>query len=287
MLTIEVKQDNFMSASIHSSKGNQLKWEQDGWWYKADEFGYESLAEVVVSELLSHSNMTETTIYEPVLILYKGKEYRGCRSKNFRGQREAIITLERFIRAYTGTGLAKQLARIYDVKEKISFTEEFVRKIAGLENFGEYLAKLMEIDAFFLNEDRHTNNISLIYNVDKNEYRLSPFYDMGLSLFADTREEYPMNQDYFACREKIIAKPFSRNFDTQLDAANELYGCHLKFDFSANRIADVVWKLKEQYLLSEEDIAKGKVDGYTEKEFQRVADTLRYQVAKYRYMFRD
>lgn len=287
MLTIEVKQDNFMSASIHSSKGNQLKWEQDGWWYKADEFGYESLAEVVVSELLSHSNMTETTIYEPVLILYKGKEYRGCRSKNFRGQREAIITLERFIRAYTGTGLAKQLARIYDVKEKISFTEEFVRKIAGLENFGEYLAKLMEIDAFFLNEDRHTNNISLIYDVDKNVYRLSPFYDMGLSLFADTREEYPMNQDYFACREKIIAKPFSRNFDTQLDAANELYGCHLKFDFPVNRIADVVWKLKEQYLLTEEDIANGKVDGYTEKEFQRVEDTLRYQAAKYRYMFQD
>ena len=287
MLTIEVKQDNFMSASIHSSKGNQLKWEQDGWWYKADEFGYESLAEVVVSELLSHSNMTETTIYEPVLILYKGKEYRGCRSKNFRGQREAIITLERFIRAYTGTGLARQLARIYDVKEKISYTEEFVRKIAGLENFGEYLAKLMEIDTFFLNEDRHTNNISLIYDVDKNVYRLSPFYDMGLSLFADTREEYPMNQDYFACREKIIAKPFSRNFDTQLDAANELYGCHLKFDFPVNRIADVVWKLKEQYLLTEEDIANGKVDGYTEKEFQRVEDTLRYQAAKYRYMFQD
>ena len=270
MLRIEVKPDSFMSTATHSSKGNQLKWEQDGWWYKADEFGYESLAEVVVSELLFHSNITETTRYEPVLILYKEKKYRGCRSKNFRGQREAIITLEKFIRAYTGTGLARQLARIYDVREKISYTEEFVRKIAGLENFGEYLAKLMEIDAFFLNEDRHTNNISLIYDVDKNVYRLSPFYNMGLSLFADTREEYPMNQDYFVCREKITAKPFSRNFDTQLDAANELYGCHLKFDFSVNRIADVVWRLKEQYLLTEEDIANGKVDGYTEKEFQRV-----------------
>ena len=287
MLTIEVKQDSLKFTAAHSSKGNQLKWEQDGWWYKADEFGYESLAEAVTSHLLSKSNMEGITIYEPVLILYKGIAYRGCRSKNFRGQREAIITLERFIRAYTGTGLAKQLARIYDVKERICFTEEFVRKIAGLENFGEYIVKLMEMDAFFLNEDRHTNNISLIYNVDTDVYHLCPFYDMGLSLFADTRVKFPLNMDYFGCKEKITAKPFSRDFDEQLDAANELYGCHLKFNFPANRIADVILELKEQYLLTEEDVAEGRVDGYTEQEFRRVEDTLRYQASKYKYMFQE
>ena len=35
-----------------SSKGNQLKWETDGIWYKADYMGYEGLSEYVVSELL-------------------------------------------------------------------------------------------------------------------------------------------------------------------------------------------------------------------------------------------
>lgn len=287
MLTIEMKQDNLKFATMHSSKGNQMKWEQDGWWYKADEFGYESLAEVVTSNLLLKSNIENATIYEPVLILYKNKKYRGCRSKNFRGQREEIITLERFIRAYTGTGLAKQLGRIYDIKERICFTEEFIRKITGIDDFGMYMVKLLEMDAFFLNEDRHTNNISLIYNVDTNEFRLCPFYDMGLSLFADTREDYPLDLDYFSCKDKIVAKPFSRDFDEQLDAVNELYGCYLKFDFYASRIVDVVEELKTQYLLMEEDVRNGNVGGYTLQEFQRVEDTLRYQASKYKYMFRE
>lgn len=37
---------------VHSSKGNQLKWERQGIWYKADYTGYEGLSEYMVSELL-------------------------------------------------------------------------------------------------------------------------------------------------------------------------------------------------------------------------------------------
>ena len=162
-----------------------------------------------------------------------------------------------------------------------------MRNITGLENFGEYIAKTLEIDAFFLNEDRHTNNISLLYHVDTKEYRLCPFYDMGLALLADTRESYPLQMDYFACREQVKAKPFSRDFDEQLDAANTLYGCFLKFDFFANRVADVIEELKGQFLLSEEDVANGIASGYTLKEFNRVEDVLRYQASKYQYMFKD
>ena len=287
MLTIEMKQDNVKDVRVHSSKGNQLKWQQDGWWYKADEFGFESLAEIVTSHLLRKSTVKDSILYEPVCIKYKGKHYRGCRSQNFRGAREEIITLERLVRSYTGTGLAKQLARIRDAKERICFTEEFIRNITGIANFGEYLTKILEIDAFFFNEDRHTNNISLLYNVDADKYYLSPIYDMGLSLFADTREAFSLNMDYFTCKEKITAKPFSRDFDEQLDAANTLYGCHLKFDFPANRIADIITELKEEYLLTDDDIANGRVDGYSLQEFQRVEDTLRYQASKYTYMFSD
>ena len=38
--------------SRKSSKGNQLKWEEQGIWYKADYTGYEGLAEYVISGLL-------------------------------------------------------------------------------------------------------------------------------------------------------------------------------------------------------------------------------------------
>lgn len=285
MLQIEMKQDNLKIEYGHSSKGNQMKWLQDGYWYKADQFGYESLAEVVTSHLLKQSNVTEAVYYEPVIIRYKDKDYRGCRSANFREKEEVLVPLERLFRNHTSIGLAKQLARISDVTERIKYTEEIVCNITKRDDFGIYLTKILEMDAFFLNEDRHTNNISILYNKDTDTYRLCPFYDMGLSLYADTRVDFPLDKDYFICKENIVAKPFSRDFDEQLDAANELYGCHLKFDFSANRIADVMIELQENYFLTEEDIAKGRVDGYTGQELKRVEETLRYQAAKYRYMF--
>ena len=279
MLTIEMKQHHITGGIEHSSKGNQLKWEQDGWWYKADEFGYESLAEVVTSHMLLQSTIDNITIYEPVSIVYKGKEYRGCRSKNFRQEGEELITLERLVRSYTGMGLARQLARMPEVKDRIAFTEELVRNITGLENFGQYLATLMEIDAFFLNEDRHTNNISLLYHSKTREYRLCPFYDMGLSFFSDSREEFPIAEDYFRCKEKIKAKPFSKDFDEQMDAATLLYGSHLGFDFCRNEVG----KRFERIVC---DIVKD-TDYYFAEEIKRVEDTLRYQAAKYSYLFKD
>lgn len=43
--------------ALTSSKGNQEKWVEDGVWYKLDQFGYEALAECVVSEILEKSNI--------------------------------------------------------------------------------------------------------------------------------------------------------------------------------------------------------------------------------------
>ena len=43
----------------HTSKGDQPKWQLKGKWYKADHMGYESLAEVVVSQLLKQSNVSD------------------------------------------------------------------------------------------------------------------------------------------------------------------------------------------------------------------------------------
>ena len=287
MQNIAMRHDNITIGAEHSSKGNQMKWKQDDYWYKADQFGYESLAEVVTSHLLQKSNITNATQYFPAVLNYNEQDYRGCYSRNFRKDTEILVPIERLFRQHTIIGLAKQLARITDVKERIKYTEEIVSKVTGVEDFGKYLTQMLEMDAFFLNEDRHTNNISVLYDKETRKYRLCPFYDLGLALFADTQVDFPLKMDYFACKEKIIAKPFSRDFDEQLDAANALYGCHLKFDFPANRIADIITELKAQYLLTEEDIADGRVDGYSAQEFQRVEDTLRYQAAKYTYMFKS
>lgn len=282
MQIIKIQGNNVHTGEGHSSKGNQLKWQEGGWWYKADAFGYESLSETIVSQILQFSNVKNAVLYETVTIQYRGKAYRGCRSRNFRGEKEELVTLEHLYRAYTGFSLAKELAHFTDAGRKIQHVDEFVGNVTGLEAFGKYLAVMLEIDAFFLNEDRHTNNIALIYDTLKKEYRLCPFFDMGLSLFSDTREAYPLHRKVSACRAEIQAKPFSRDFDEQMDAANERYGCHLKFDFASREIIGILEKLKEKYSIREDET----ISGYKSGEIERVEEALRYQAGKYQYMFR-
>ena len=79
----------------HSSKGNQPKWFADGKWYKADHMGYEGLAEVLVSQLLRHSNVTDFILYEPTKITYDGRTVSGSSSPNFLKQDEILIPFER------------------------------------------------------------------------------------------------------------------------------------------------------------------------------------------------
>ena len=49
---VELFEGDMRAENRRSSKGNQLKWENDGIWYKADYTGYEGLAEYVISRLL-------------------------------------------------------------------------------------------------------------------------------------------------------------------------------------------------------------------------------------------
>ena len=156
--------------------------------------------------------------------------------------------------------------------------EELVRNVTGIEDFGVYLTKMLEIDAFFLNEDRHTNNIALLYDTKCKEYRSCPFFDMGMSLFSDTKEAYPLHKDVATCRSEICAKPFSRDFDEQMDAANELYGYHLKFNFAAS---DMLKRLKDVKPW------QGDLEMYSQEEVARVTEVLRYQARKYRHLFSE
>ena len=48
---IELFGQNIRTNRRQSSKGNQLKWENDGIWYKADYTGYEGLADITLERL--------------------------------------------------------------------------------------------------------------------------------------------------------------------------------------------------------------------------------------------
>lgn len=230
----------------HSSKGDQPKWLIKNQYYKADHMGYESLSEYLVSELLKSSNITNFVEYTPVTIKYNGKELIGCESKNFLKKGEELFTFERLHRAYTGKELYKTVWQMNDVKDRIVYTIDFIEKVTDLKNVGEYLTAIAEIDMLFLNEDRHFNNLSVIRN-QKNEFRLSPIFDDGLSFLSDTRIDYPLGIDIYQAISKIKAKPFSTDFDTQTDILEQLYGTQLTICTDKNHIRNLINDLTEFY----------------------------------------
>ncbi len=230
----------------HFSKGDQPKWLIKNQYYKADHMGYESLSEYLVSELLKNSNITNFVEYTPVTIKYNGKELVCCESKNFLKKGEELFTFERLHRAYTGKELYKTVWQMNDVKDRIVYTVDFIEKVTDLKNVGEYLTATAEIDMLFLNEDRHFNNLSVIRN-QKNEFRLSPIFDNGLSFLSDTRIDYPLGTDIYQAISKINAKPFSTDFDTQTDILEHLYETQLTVRTNKDHIRDLIDDLTELY----------------------------------------
>ncbi len=271
MSTIEISKDYIVTGAEYSSLGSQMKWKQDGYWYKADMLGFESLAEAVVSHLLKRSNIGEFAVYEPVTISYDGQQYRGCRSLEFKKENEELISLERLAKSYTSFGLAQMLERITDVEERILYTVELVENLTGLDDFGVYLTSLLELDTFFLNVGRHTGNIMLLYDTIQKEYRFAPVFDMAQALFSDTKNVCPPEKGMVECYHAVTARPFSGNFDEQLKTANELYGKHLKFDFSANEMINSV-----------RDVLNGMQNGraYHGAEKRRIGEIIRFQAKK-------
>lgn len=79
------------------------------------------------------------------------------------------------------------------------------------------------------------------------EYRFCPYFDFGLSLLSDTSNDYPMSIDLFDGIKKNKAKPFSLDFDEQLDAASALYGNDVRFHFSGADIEAAFEGLDELY----------------------------------------
>ena len=82
---VELFEQNIRTNDRQSSKGNQLKWENDGTWYKADYTGYEGLTEYMVSHLLKKSTLAEKEFvcYDLEKIKYGTVIYNGVKSENF------------------------------------------------------------------------------------------------------------------------------------------------------------------------------------------------------------
>lgn len=214
-----------------SSKGNQEKWfdTETNQWYKLDQFGYEALSEALISILLHKSNIEQDTPftfvrYKPVRVIVHNRERTGCISNNFLKEGESLVTVNHLLSRVLGYSLKDKLLSLASNKKRIAYLAEATKDCTGLDYFGEYLTLLFEIDAFFLNDDRHLNNIAVIkYG---NEYDYCPIFDNGAGLLSDTRLS-SMDIEPKALISSLRARPFNMSFTRQMNTARSLYGNQL------------------------------------------------------------
>lgn len=267
---VELFEQDIRTNDRQSSKGNQLKWKNNGIWYKADYTGYEGLVEYVVSHLLQKSTLSEEeyVLYDLEQIKYKEMIYNGVKSADFVKDDWQIITLERLFKNMFHESLYQSVFRITERSERLRFLVNQVERVTGLNEFGKYMNRLLTIDALCLNEDRHMHNIAVLMN-GEGKFAYCPFFDQGAGFLSDTTMDYPLAGDTVLLMGEVRAKTFCNSFDEQLDISEKMYGSHLKFSFTKKDVKALL------------DVATI----YSEKERKRVEDIIYMQMEKYAYLF--
>ena len=194
-----------------SSKGNQEKWIDENRWYKLDQFGYEALAETLISQLLELSNCEKDypfrfTRYRMERFTAHGIERTGCSSENFLQSDQSIITLSHLYKRESEVSLRDLLSRQSSDRKRIAYLADATAELTGLERFPQYLTLLFEVDALFLNDDRHLNNIAVLECGGKYDY--CPIFDNGAGLLSNTRTA-PMDIEPKALIAAQRARPFN------------------------------------------------------------------------------
>lgn len=260
---IEVTASDRIESST-SSKGNQIKWRtRNGLWLKADSMGYEGLAEYAASLTLAGSNIGEVTEYYPCLISEQGLTRRGCVSEDFLREGETLVTVKHLYQQQRGYDIYSKLEGLSSA-QRLETVITDVTDMTGISDFGIWLGRLLEFDAFILNEDRHLNNIAVIQQGDET-YRKMPVFDNGAGLLSDTSKDFPVRMGVRTAISKVKSKPFATEFRKQLKAVSEVVGLSLK--------------------LRPLTFDSLSTDIYEAQQFTRVHSVLRHQAAKYEHLF--
>ena len=245
-----------------SSKGNQEKWNDAGRWYKLDQFGYEALAETLISRLLERSGIEQDTPfrftrYQMERMKVHGRERTGCSSENFLMPGQSIITLSHLFRKSGTESLKDILARLPSDKKRISYLAEATAELTGLELFPQYLTLLFEVDALFLNDDRHLNNIAVLGCNGRYDY--CPIFDNGAGLLSNTQIS-PMDIAPKALISASRARPFNMTFNRQVGTIRTLYGSQLQMPkLTREEIRDELSTLLPYYAARDRGIITDRV----------------------------
>jgi len=248
-----------------SSKGNQEKWHDSSadTWYKLDQFGYEALAETLISVLLEKSNIeTDSTFtfvrYRMEKLNVRNQVRNGCVSRNFLKQGQSLITINRLLTSYIGFPLKQKLMRLSSDKRRIAYLAEATADYTGLAEFPRYLTLLFEVDALFCNDDRHLNNIAVIEQDETYDY--CPIFDNGAGLLSNTQLSQ-MDIMPKALLAVLRARPLGTTFTRQMNSARSLYGKQLIMPkLSAKDIRDALDPLLPYYAERDRGLIKDRVE---------------------------
>ncbi len=259
-MTVQMVSDQKIAET--SSKGNQEKWQDNGIWYKLDQFGYEALAEVFTSRLLEYSNAEKAfpftfVRYHMERLLVHGRERTGCASPDFLKEGESIITLAHLFRQYTGKPLSETLTRMPSDRKRMAYLAEETAHITGLSKFPQYLTLLFEIDGRVLNDDRHLNNIAVIAKADGFAY--CPIFDQGAGLLSNVMYS-PFEIVPKALISQAKARPFQTTFNRQIRTMESLYGKQLEMPtFTRDQLTRMVQPLLEYYPARDRELIADRV----------------------------
>jgi len=214
-----------------SSKGNQEKWYDSSSdnWYKLDQFGYEALAETLISVLLEKSNIeTDSPFtfvrYRMDRMSVRGRVRNGCVSNNFLKTGQSLITVNRLLTSHLGLPLRQKLLQQTSDKKRMEYLALATAEYTGLKEFPRYLTLLFEIDALFCNDDRHLNNIAVIKQSERYDY--CPIFDNAAGLLSNTQISR-MDIAPKALLKVLNARPFNMSFNRQMNSVRSLFGKQL------------------------------------------------------------
>jgi len=226
-VTIKLVTDEKIAET--SSKGNQEKWRDGGRWYKLDQFGYEGLAETMVSRLLEYSNVESDmpfrfVRYRMERVNAHRRDRTGCSSADFLKPGESIVTLAHLFRRMD-LSLMEKLKRLPSDKQRIEYLALKTAELTGLDRFPQYLTMLFEVDGLFLNDDRHLNNIAVLEKDGCFDY--CPIFDNGAGLLSNTQTAQ-MDIEPKALIRTVKASPFQTTFNRQIIHVRKLFGSQLR-----------------------------------------------------------
>lgn len=213
-----------MVLNESSSKGNQVKFYNQGYWYKIDnDRCCEGLAEDFVSYISGYIVDFPYVQYRSEKLSYNDEVFNGCVSYNMFNRLDcSFLSLRSLLRS--AGAINGILIKDSCIENNIMNVCNLVFDITGVD-FLSYLGRLLMLDCLIINEDRHIMNLGVCYCSSSGIYYQAPCFDNGSSLFCTNwtyrkKKTLQENIDSAYC----VARPFSKFYDKQLDALLNL-GC--------------------------------------------------------------